>query len=77
MNTKTNWTDSDDLAIMFNATYPADFYKKLQRFVHHKFRRNKALEEFKTKGNWKALLQLSYRIPQTLYSQIRIHKYVS
>lgn len=38
LNTKANWTDSDDLDLMFKNTYPPDFYKKLHRFVHKKFR---------------------------------------
>lgn len=38
MGNKTNWTDSDDLDMMFAGTYSADFYRKLQRYVHHLFR---------------------------------------
>jgi anaerobic magnesium-protoporphyrin IX monomethyl ester cyclase len=37
---KSNWTDSDELKLMFNNTYPPDFYKKLHRYVHHEFRRH-------------------------------------
>jgi anaerobic magnesium-protoporphyrin IX monomethyl ester cyclase len=36
---KTNWTDSDELQLMFHNTYPPAFYKKLHRYVHHEFRR--------------------------------------
>ncbi|CAM1373098.1 B12-binding domain-containing radical SAM protein [Tenacibaculum xiamenense] len=35
---KANWTDSDDLAMMFKGTYNSQFYKKLQRYVHKTFR---------------------------------------
>lgn len=35
---KSNWTDSDDLDMMFRGTYHPAYYKKLQRFVHHRFR---------------------------------------
>ena len=31
---KTNWSDSDELALMFKNTYPPGFYKQLHRFVH-------------------------------------------
>lgn len=41
---KTNWTDSDELALMFNNTYKADFYKQLHRYVHKTFRMHQALE---------------------------------
>lgn len=35
---KKNWTDSDELLVMFNSTYAPVYYKKLQRFVHYRFR---------------------------------------
>ncbi len=31
---KTNWTDSDELAMMFRGTYQTPFYKKLHRVLH-------------------------------------------
>ncbi|MFN8242460.1 MAG: radical SAM protein [Ferruginibacter sp.] len=39
---KTNWTDSDELALMFRNTYQPAFYKKLHRYVHLVYRRHKA-----------------------------------
>ena len=41
---KANWTDSDDLAMMFQGTFNAKFYKKLHRFVHKQFRKSQAKE---------------------------------
>ena len=38
---KTNWTDSDELALMFRNTYSPAFYKKLHRYVHYRFRMQK------------------------------------
>jgi anaerobic magnesium-protoporphyrin IX monomethyl ester cyclase len=38
MGEKSNWKDSDDLDLMFEGTFSADYYRALQRFVHHKFR---------------------------------------
>jgi radical SAM superfamily enzyme YgiQ (UPF0313 family) len=38
---KANWTDSDDLAMMFHSTYEPEFYKKLHRYVHTYYRRLK------------------------------------
>jgi radical SAM superfamily enzyme YgiQ (UPF0313 family) len=43
MHSKTNWTDSDDLAILFHSKFHPDFYKKLQRYVHYYFRFHKQL----------------------------------
>ncbi|MDP1725436.1 MAG: radical SAM protein, partial [Bacteroidota bacterium] len=76
MQGKTNWTDSDELAAMFNATFPSGFYKKLQRYVHYQFRIKKLLESIK-KGNMAAsLFTLSYKIPLAMYSKFVIQKYV-
>lgn len=38
MGSKSNWVDSDDLDLMFKGTYSSDFYRLLQRYVHHLFR---------------------------------------
>ena len=32
---KTNWVDSDDLAMMFQGTYASPFYRHLHRLLHH------------------------------------------
>lgn len=39
---KTNWTDSDDLDMMFENSFPKGFYKDLQRYLHRVFRREKS-----------------------------------
>jgi anaerobic magnesium-protoporphyrin IX monomethyl ester cyclase len=38
LGVKQNWEDSDDLAMMYRATYPPQFYRVLHRVVHHEFR---------------------------------------
>jgi len=48
MKEKTNWTDSDELALMFRNTYPPPFYKQLHRYVHKSYRTHLALENLKT-----------------------------
>jgi len=58
MKTKSNWTDSDDLSLMFANTYPSDFYKKLHRYLHHHFHRIKATEKWKTASSSSAKLDL-------------------
>lgn len=37
MGTKTNWTDSDDLALMYRGTFSPDYYRRLHRYVHRTF----------------------------------------
>jgi len=41
---KRNWTDSDDLAMMFHNVYEQNFYRRLHTFVHKKFRKRQASE---------------------------------
>ena len=47
---KTNWTDSDELALMFKNTYSPEFYKQLHRYVHAYYRCLRA-EDTITKKN--------------------------
>jgi radical SAM superfamily enzyme YgiQ (UPF0313 family) len=42
LGSKTNWTDSDELALMFRNTYQPAFYKQLHRYVHNCYRVAKA-----------------------------------
>lgn len=42
---KTNWTDSDELRLMFRNTYPPAFYKQLHRYVHRTYRWHFALRQ--------------------------------
>jgi anaerobic magnesium-protoporphyrin IX monomethyl ester cyclase len=39
---KRNWTDSDDLAMMFRQEQRPAYYKRLHRYVHKRFRRRQA-----------------------------------
>ena len=44
---KTNWTDSDELALMFRNTYAPAFYKQLHRYVHKSYRKHIAIQQLK------------------------------
>jgi len=44
LGNKQNWTDSDDLAMMFKGTFNSTFYKTLQRLVHRMFRKQLAIQ---------------------------------
>jgi len=43
---KTNWTDSDEMALMFTNTFPATYYKQLHQYVHNNYRRHLAKNSF-------------------------------
>jgi anaerobic magnesium-protoporphyrin IX monomethyl ester cyclase len=40
---KKNWTNSDDLAMMFQSTFNSKYYKQLHRYVHSLYRRKKSI----------------------------------
>jgi anaerobic magnesium-protoporphyrin IX monomethyl ester cyclase len=44
---KRNWTDSDDLDMMYPASFPPAFYRRLHRLVHKRFRLQQGLEQLK------------------------------
>lgn len=77
LNQKQNWTDSDELLVMFNSTYPAAFYKQLQRLVHYQFRNWKALEAWKTQNNIKQGVAALMRVPQVLWAKQQMKKYAA
>ena len=44
---KQNWTDSNDLAMMYPATFSPRFYRRLHRLVHKRFRLRQGLEQLR------------------------------
>jgi len=44
---KANWTDSDELALMFRNNFSSGFYKELQRYLHQRFRSRQGLMALK------------------------------
>jgi anaerobic magnesium-protoporphyrin IX monomethyl ester cyclase len=42
---KANWTDSDDLAMLFQQQYHPSFYKQLHRYVHKSFQKQLSIEQ--------------------------------
>ena len=47
LNEKANWTDSDEMALMFRNTYQPAFYKQLHRYVHKSYRMHLALDNIR------------------------------
>jgi len=65
---KANWTDSDDLALMFQNTFNQEYYKTLHRYVHKVFRNAQAKERVAKNGiasrvGIKALAKQAYYLP--------------
>ena len=83
LDQKQNWTDSDDLDMMYKATFDSTFYRRLHRYVHKVFRRKQGLEQLKallkspTKINQKRLrsaLATLYYIPAAELDRLRLRR---
>ena len=44
---KSNWTDSNDLDLMFINNYSSEFYRQLYNYIHHRFNFKKSVSTFK------------------------------
>jgi radical SAM superfamily enzyme YgiQ (UPF0313 family) len=73
---KTNWKDSDEMALMFRNTYQPAFYKKLHRYVHVNYRKHKAIDTVKrilrhpstiSFGILKKIASVIYYIPAAIF----------
>ena len=80
---KSNWKDSDDLAMMFQGTFNSRFYKKLHRYVHKEYRKSQAISNFHqliknpfsiSKDKVRSLLLYFYYAPSSLLDKIILVK---
>lgn len=56
---KANWTDSDELLMMYKGSFSPSFYKKLHRYVHKQFRAKQAALSIQ-KGRFTAMVRWLY-----------------
>jgi anaerobic magnesium-protoporphyrin IX monomethyl ester cyclase len=80
---KTNWTDSDELAMMYRSTFHAAYYKKLHRYVHKVYRKKYGLNSIKrmianpfnlNKKVLRSALSIMYYIPASTIDSILLKK---
>jgi len=72
---KQNWTDSDDLAMMYRATYSPAFYKLLHRYVHSRFRIQRGLNQLKRLNfKWRPLASMVYHTPLSLIQSWKLER---
>ena len=83
LDQKQNWTDSDDLAMMYRATYSPAFYRRLHRFVHKVFRRRQGWQQvkslFRSPGSLsprqlRSALSTLYYIPAAELDRLRLRQ---
>ncbi|WP_237274893.1 B12-binding domain-containing radical SAM protein [Tenacibaculum ovolyticum] len=80
---KANWTDSDDLAMMFQGSFNSKFYKKLQRYVHKVFRKTQGIFNLKKMirnpfslkmYEWRLVFLLPYYITTSIVNKLQLNK---
>lgn len=83
LSNKANWTDSDDLDLMFEGTYSRAFYKKLHRYVHKVYRRKQGTQRLKAilknpfkvpAGHWRSAFALAYYTPGVWMDRMQLRK---
>lgn len=80
LSNKQNWTDSDDLAMMYKSTFPPSYYKILQRYVHSRYRIQRGLNRLKDlsrsqifiDGDFRKILSMLYHTPISLLHAYRL-----
>ncbi|MCC8427182.1 radical SAM protein [Mucilaginibacter sp. UR6-11] len=80
---KTNWTDSDEMALMFNNTFAPTYYKQLHRYVHQNYHmhlaKNSLLKLIKNPlganaQSLKKALSVIYYSPATYIERLRLNQ---
>jgi radical SAM superfamily enzyme YgiQ (UPF0313 family) len=80
---KTNWTDSDEMALMFCNTFPPSYYKQLHKYVHQNYHKHLAKNSLNKLikdplgANLKSLrkaLSVCYHTPATLIEKLKLRR---
>jgi anaerobic magnesium-protoporphyrin IX monomethyl ester cyclase len=80
MKEKQNWSDSDELAMMFQGTYPRNFYPILHRYIHNRYRIERGKKIFDKKNvkpislKVKELASMLYNIPLAWFHAFQLQK---
>jgi anaerobic magnesium-protoporphyrin IX monomethyl ester cyclase len=80
---KHNWTNSDDLAMMFQSTFNSNYYKQLHRYVHSLYRRKKSVTRLQSlirnpgglsRNDLKSIAGAIYFSAKTLFLENRLSR---
>jgi len=80
---KANWTDSDELLVMFRNNYSPRFYKQLHRFVHKSYRKHLALEKLRqlllhprtlTPASVKKAASIAWYLPAAFFARRKLNE---
>ncbi|MDP9079239.1 MAG: B12-binding domain-containing radical SAM protein [Bacteroidota bacterium] len=80
---KTNWTDSDEMALMFSNTFPPSYYKQLHKYVHQNYHKHLAKNSLvklisnPLSANFKSIRKAAsvlYHAPATMIEGMKLRK---
>jgi len=80
---KTNWSDSDDLAMMYRGTFRPAYYRRLHRYVHKVFQTHRGWRSVKqlVRAPWRAdrkrlrrAAATLYYLPAAMVDRVRLHR---
>jgi len=83
LHEKQNWSDSDDLAMMFSGTYHPSYYKVLHRYIHNRYRIQRGINQIK---DWmrqpgipaanalKRMVSMVYHMPFAIINAAQLQK---
>jgi anaerobic magnesium-protoporphyrin IX monomethyl ester cyclase len=78
LTAKQNWSDSNDLALMFRGTFSADFYRALHGYVHSKYRiqrGKKAISNFLHQpASLRIIASMCYHLPLSWLRAFRLQQ---
>lgn len=68
---KQNWTDSDDLAMLYHGPFPTEFYRILHGRVHYEFRARRALR----KPTLRSVVSIPRNLLGIIKSELQLRKF--
>ena len=80
---KANWSDSNDLALMYKGTFTPDYYRSLHRYVHRLYRRKQRITVLKSSflklSTWNSrkardLASVVYYYPAIFFEKRKLNK---
>lgn len=81
LSEKKNWSDSDDLTMMFESTFKSDYYRQLHRYVHSTYRKHRGYKSLKklfshplhlNYSDLRSGLATFYYIPKAFVQQLKL-----
>jgi anaerobic magnesium-protoporphyrin IX monomethyl ester cyclase len=67
---KQNWTDSNDLAMLYHGPFPTEFYRILHSRIHHEFRLRRAWQQ----KRWATLARAPYYLFGLAQTELRLRR---